>query len=203
MDLCQTIQNQRVKGDSNQRGTCLDSKILALYREIWHQWVSHENSVYKSSVYAKSVASFQKATILAVLGLMSSSAGNEKATTAHTHNNTLKCDTCDRFRASNKWKVSATLQDFIMHKQRNHSRATSQPWQRECSSRNQANGDVTRLLGHPFGTLRDFPMWARPSWNHLGHYKTFSPDIHKLFCRRWKLFIRACCSRFLSPSAMA
>ena len=41
-------------------------------------------------------------TILAILDLMSSSAGKEKATTAHAHNNTLKSNTCDRFRASNK-----------------------------------------------------------------------------------------------------
>ena len=53
-------------------------------------------------MYRPCCGTFGLSTILAILDLMSSSAGNEKATTAHAHNDTLKCDTCDRFRASNK-----------------------------------------------------------------------------------------------------
>ena len=54
----------------------------------------------------------ERSTILAILDLMSSSAGNEKATTAHAHNNTLRCDTCDRFRASNKIESKCNTSRF-------------------------------------------------------------------------------------------
>ena len=87
-----------------------------------------------------------------------------------------------------------------MHPRRWHGERTYSKMSNNVPTKNQANRDITRLLGHPLGTLRDFPMWA--VWNHLGQYKTFSRNIDKLFWRRWKKFLRAHCARLLSAPVL-